>query len=64
MEKEEVEIDPKKKAQLEMLMLDAEDAKLKHFDINQIMKDQKMSKKKKRKLGKPVTEDDFKLNTG
>lgn len=62
MKEEEEPIDPMKKAELEMLMLDAEDAKLKHFDMTQIMKDEKMSKKKKRKLGKPEVEDDFKLN--
>jgi len=59
---EEVEMDPKKKAELEMLMIDAEDARLKHFDIHQIVKDEKMSKKKKRKLGKVDVEDNFKLN--
>ena len=58
----EEEIDPKKRAELEMLMIDAEDSKLKHFDIHEIVKDEKMSKKKKRKLKKVDVEDNFKLN--
>ena len=43
-------------------MLDAEDTKLKHFDMNEIVKEEKMSKKKKRKLLKVKEEDNFKIN--
>ena len=58
----EENINPKKLAELEMLLIDAEDSKLKHFDIHEIVKDEKMSKKKKRKLGKVNVKDHFKLN--
>ena len=56
------EDDDRRKAELEMLMMDADDVTKKHFDIHEIIKDQQMSRRKKRKLGREDKEDEFKMN--
>ncbi|XP_076816691.1 ESF1 homolog [Clavelina lepadiformis] len=56
------EDDDRRKAELEMLMMDADDVTKKHFDIHEIIKDQQMSRRKKRKLGREDEEDEFKMN--
>nr|CAB3243701.1 ESF1 homolog [Phallusia mammillata] len=64
-DKEETEESIQERAQLEMLMMDAEDATKKHFNIDEIVKEQQFSGKKKLKKqnNKEKTIDDFKINT-
>lgn len=55
------------RANLELLMVDDEDARMRHFDMNEILKAEKAKKKnKKNKKGDSVaanTDDDFKIDT-
>jgi hypothetical protein len=52
------------RANLELLMADGEDGKMRHFDMNEIVKAEKAKKKgKKAKKNVPVVEDTFKINT-
>ncbi|XP_056136080.1 ESF1 homolog [Lampris incognitus] len=62
-ENEELE---KQKAEIALLMEDEDDAQHKHFNYDQIVKEQNLSKKKKKKLlkkkDKHVEEDDFQVD--
>jgi hypothetical protein len=54
------------RAKLELLMVDDEDSKLRHFDMNEIAKAEKIKKKgkkAKKSLQKEIPEDDFKMET-
>lgn len=53
------------RANLELLMVDDEDSKMRHFDMNEIMKAEKAKKKGKKgkKTAKDAPEDNFKMNT-
>ena len=53
------------RAKLELLMVDDEDSKLRHFDMNEIVKAEKVKKKgkKAKKSQKEVVEDEFKMET-
>ncbi|CAO2654575.1 Nn.00g113080.m01.CDS01 [Neocucurbitaria sp. VM-36] len=52
------------RANLELLMADEDDSKMRHFDMNEIVKAEKAKKKgKKAKKDVPVIEDNFKINT-
>jgi hypothetical protein len=54
------------RADLELLMVDDEDAKLRHFDMNEIIKAEKAKKKGRKRKGITDTtadEDGFKMNT-
>lgn len=52
------------RADLELLMTDGDDGKMRHFDMNEIVKAEKAKKKgKKAKKNAPVIEDNFKINT-
>ncbi|EMD86304.1 hypothetical protein COCC4DRAFT_135635 [Bipolaris maydis ATCC 48331] len=52
------------RANLELLMADEDDSKMRHFDMNEIVKSEKAKKKgKKAKKNAPVVEDNFKINT-
>ncbi|KAF2268837.1 hypothetical protein CC78DRAFT_529809 [Lojkania enalia] len=53
------------RAELELLMVDDEDSKVKHFDMNEIMKAEKAKKKGKKRRkddSAPAAEDDFKMD--
>lgn len=52
------------RANLELLMADEDDSKMRHFNMNEILKAEKAKKKgKKGKKNMPVVEDNFKINT-
>ncbi|KAL1798533.1 hypothetical protein ACET3X_002570 [Alternaria dauci] len=52
------------RANLELLMADEDDSKLRHFDMNEIVKSEKAKKKgKKAKKNAPIIEDNFKIDT-
>ncbi|EUC42987.1 hypothetical protein COCMIDRAFT_102061 [Bipolaris oryzae ATCC 44560] len=52
------------RANLELLMADEDDSKMRHFDMNEIVKSEKAKKKgKKAKKNAPLVEDNFKINT-
>ncbi|RAR13978.1 pre-rrna-processing protein esf1 [Stemphylium lycopersici] len=53
------------RANLELLMADDDDSKVRHFDMNEILKSEKAKKKKGKKAKKnaPIVEDGFKLDT-
>lgn len=53
------------RANLELLMVDDEDSKVRHFDMNEILKAEKAKKKgkKKSKGAAPAAEDNFQINT-
>ncbi|EOA87634.1 pre-rRNA-processing protein esf1 [Exserohilum turcicum] len=52
------------RANLELLMAEDDDSKMRHFDMNEILKSEQIKKKgKKAKKNAPVVEDKFKINT-
>lgn len=57
--------DAEERANLELLMIDEKDSKVRHFDMNEVMKAEKakMKGKKNKKAAKEVPTDDFELNT-
>jgi hypothetical protein len=53
------------RAKLELLMVDDEDSKLRHFDMNEIVRAEKVKRKgkKAKKAEKEISEDEFKMET-
>jgi hypothetical protein len=63
-EEQEAEATAAERANLELLMAGEDDAKLRHFNMDEIVKAEKAKKKgKKAKKNVPVVEDNFKINT-
>ncbi|KAF1919558.1 hypothetical protein BDU57DRAFT_512704 [Ampelomyces quisqualis] len=63
-EEEHAEVTAAERANLELLMAGEDDGKMRHFNMDEIVKAEKAKKKgKKAKKTAPVVEDNFKINT-